>query len=57
MRPDELTLSKHRLWLEEHIGEQKINWEWRIRSAVDNTLEIDFYEFEHALLFELSWPT
>lgn len=56
MRPGELEPNYHyRPWLENHVGEQGVDWQWRIHSTIDNTLEIDFINLEDALLFELSW--
>jgi hypothetical protein len=56
MRPGDLEPNYHyRPWLEDYVGEQGIDWQWKIHSAVDNTLEIDFINLEDALLFELSW--
>jgi hypothetical protein len=57
MRSGDTEPNEHyRPWLEEHIGEQGVNWNWDIHSVTENTLAIYFAESEQASLFELTWP-
>jgi len=46
---------KYRPWLEEHIGEQGVTWNWQTHGVDGNSLAIDFATEEHATLFELTW--
>lgn len=46
----------YRPWLEEHIGEQYVDWSWEINSAINDTLRVHFERKEDAILFELTWP-
>jgi len=46
----------YRPWLEEHIGEQGVKWNWEICGTDIDYLEIYFTDKEHATLFELTWP-
>lgn len=46
----------YRPWLEQNIGKQGIDWDWRLDSINnENLLAIDFTNKENALFFELSW--
>ena len=57
MRPgDEEPNEHYRPWMEEHIGEQGVDWNWRIHTVVNNQLVVDFVDEEKATLFELTWP-
>jgi hypothetical protein len=40
--------------MEEHIGKQGVDWNWRIHKI--DLLAIDFADKEQATLFELTWP-
>lgn len=53
---DEEPNSHYRPWLEENVGEQGIDWDWRIASVSGDSLAIDFVDLEKAVLFELKWP-
>jgi hypothetical protein len=45
----------YRPWLEEHVGQQGKDWDWRIGfTNGDNLLAIDFANKEQATFFELS---
>jgi len=46
----------YRPWMEEHIGKQGVDWNWKIYTVVNNELAIDFADKEQATLFELTWP-
>ena len=46
----------YRPWLEENVGYQGVDWDWKIHSVTDNTLSIMFSNRESATLFELVWP-
>jgi hypothetical protein len=46
---------KYRPWLEENVGVQGTDWDWRI-SDDGNNLAIDFNKEDSAILFELKWP-
>ena len=57
MRPGDREPNEHyRPWLEEHIGEQGVDWNWDIHSVHSNSLAIFFANLEHGTLFELTWP-
>lgn len=57
MRKNQLEPNHHyRPWLEEHIGAQGVEWDWKIHSVNGNLLAIDFANQEMATLFELTWP-
>ncbi len=47
---------KYRSWLEEHVGKQKVTWDWDIYSENFELLEIKFTNKQSATLFELTWP-
>jgi uncharacterized Zn-finger protein len=56
MRPgDDEPNDHYRPWLEEHVGEQGVDWNWDIHSVSSNTLIIMFANKEHGTLFELTW--
>jgi hypothetical protein len=42
--------------MEEHIGKQGVDWDWRIHAVSNNQIAIDFVDEEKATLFELTWP-
>lgn len=46
----------YRPWLEEHVGEQGVTWNWDIHSVNGNSLAVYFAKEDHATLFELTWP-
>jgi hypothetical protein len=48
--------TKYRPWLEENVGVQGTDWDWKIHSVDGNKLAIDFNREESAILFELKWP-
>lgn len=45
----------YRPWLEQHIGQQGVHWDWRILSPTGDKLGIDFANKDDAILFELTW--
>jgi hypothetical protein len=47
---------KYRPWLEENVGVQGTDWDWKIHSVDGNSLAIDFNKEDSAILFELKWP-
>jgi hypothetical protein len=56
MRSGDLEPNEHyRPWLEEHVGEQGINWNWEIHSTNPDQVAIHFENTEHATLFEITW--
>lgn len=44
-----------RPWLEEHIGQQAIDWNWEMCPNNSNLIDYHFVNTEDAVLFELSW--
>lgn len=57
MRPGDSEPNSHyRPWLEVFVGQQDIDWNWRLESDIGNTMKIEFAEEAHAVLFELTWP-
>lgn len=46
----------YRDWLENNIGKQGMQWDWTLTSDL-NILQINFQKAEHAVLFELTWPS
>jgi len=57
MRKNQLEPNHHyRPWLEEHIGVQGVDWDWKIHSVTGDLIAIDFANQEMATLFELTWP-
>lgn len=46
----------YRDWLENNVGKQGLHWDWDLTSDLD-LLQINFREAEHAVLFELTWPS
>jgi hypothetical protein len=44
-----------RPWLEQHVGEQGIDWQWVLHPSNFNELVIYFKDKDTAILFELTW--
>jgi hypothetical protein len=46
---------KYRPWLEEHVGKQFREWNWKLSDIDSYIIEIMFKSKESALFFELTW--
>ncbi len=46
--------TRYRNWMIRNVGEQGIDWWWHFTED-GYTVQINFIEKEHAVLFELSW--
>lgn len=45
----------YRVWLEEHVGKQFRDWNWRLHPDSFDKIEVVFKDAEHATLFNLRW--
>lgn len=45
----------YRLWLEEKIGKQGIDWDWELSKTDFNFVHIMFSSSDNGTLFELTW--
>jgi hypothetical protein len=42
-------------WLEEHVGQQGVDWDWDVSWSFDNRVAVGFIEESNLVWFKLFW--